>query len=653
MANFCLLPQEVDKFKKALKDKELDIPKLLNMSTEARTQLLSEYVGESSSKVNTLFEEKLVLKNKMVGLKNWASKVGQIGRYDPAKKALLDKTMSEFRAMQQERILSPKEEETFLNDLADKVMGTHITKQEASTVFELSKKTEDLLQNYDQKTGTWKSDKDRLEYGASKVVLEKYTQGLADDELSVKDMLKSTLAEFKATGKENAPKAVIDLLGKGIQTVFDNAIALTASVDNSFMGRQGLSVLMTNPKQWWSGAINSFKDFGKTMTGNAMDDALLADVYSRPNYLNGSYENAGFIGKTEEQFPTSLPERIPYIGRIFKASEVAFSNSALRMRTSVYDKISEQVSRNGVDMTSKENQQGLGTVISSLTARGQWGKRGDNPLVRLLLWSPKMLKGNIDVLTAHAGQDIPPFARKIAAQNLAKIIGVTSLVLGMMKAISPDDVELDPRSANFGKVRVRGNWIDITGGKGSIITLVSRLLTNSTKSSQTGVTNKLNTGEFGSRTKLDVFIDFITGKVSPGVGIIVDMMKGEMFGGKPVTLLNELTARGVPLSVQKTAQIKEADNLFGVIADIVGFGSSNLEYSNKDWNKNISKELQTFKDKVGQEAFDKANQEYNDLVNQKIVEKVLSTEYKELSNDDKKKAISKLLEDTKKTIINK
>ena len=140
----CIPKENIKKFKEALGKRELDIKKMLNMTTEARTTLLEKFVGDQAKAVNTLFEEKLVLKNRLAGLKNWVAKVGEVGRFDPAKKAKLAEAMSEFREKQQERIFSPKEEEAFLRDLAEKKLGTDITRQEAQTLFEFSGKMGDL-----------------------------------------------------------------------------------------------------------------------------------------------------------------------------------------------------------------------------------------------------------------------------------------------------------------------------------------------------------------------------------------------------------------------------------------------------------------------------------------------------------------------------
>ncbi len=658
MANFCLLPEKVAEFRKALKEKEITIPSLLNMTSEERTALLSKYAGDSAPQVNTLFEEKLVLKNRMIGIKNWASKVGEIGKYSPEGKAKLDKAISEYRAKQQERILNPKENEAFLNDLANKQLGTEVTQEEAKQVFELSKKVDDLKKNFDGEK--WTNETDRLNYGVSKVLYENYVSELKGEGEPFKEVVKGRVQEFKNTAEGNVGKAVVDLGKDALKALNDNAVGLVASVDNSFLGRQGLKTLFTHPSAWWDGAKGSFIDAYKTMGGKNTMDALMADVYSSPNYLNGAYKDAGIIAQNEEQFPTSLPEQIPGIGRVFKASEVAFKGSALRMRKDLYDLVSEMQTTNGVDMADVTNRKGLGTVINSLTARGKWGKYGESPIVKLVLWAPRMLKGNLDILTAHAGQDIPKFAKVEARWNLFKIAVSIATILGIAKAINKNSVEPDPTSSNWGKIMVNDTKIsriigvlsdfvgissnsqngkttyDVTGGLNSVVTAIARQLPKSlgggaTKSTVTGIKNDFGSG-FGQTSRFDAIIDFFTGKTTPLAKTVVDFAKGQNFKGQKPTLLNEMPGLFIPISIQ----------------NILGIGGSQ---GGTDWTQNPGAELQAFQKQVGDEKFKKANDEYNKEVQRKTKILIENIRFKELSEDDKKKAITQLKSDVKDTIF--
>jgi len=143
MASLCIPKEKIDALKQALKDKTLNIRELVgpDMTSEARTKIFSDFTAnEGDAKtLNMLFEEKLVLKNRMLGIQNLFQKVGEFGKGSPEALADAEKARSEYRAMQQERIFSPKEHEAFLNDLASKKLGTTIPREGAQKVYDLSR----------------------------------------------------------------------------------------------------------------------------------------------------------------------------------------------------------------------------------------------------------------------------------------------------------------------------------------------------------------------------------------------------------------------------------------------------------------------------------------------------------------------------------
>jgi hypothetical protein len=601
MAKFCIPSAQAQAFKKGLKDSKIDIGKMINMKTSDRTNLLREFFGDSARDVNRLFESKLVLKNRMLGLKNWASKVGEIGRYDPKKKAEIDQAMKEFKEQQRERLFSPKETEAFLSDLVETKLGTKITREEAKNVFEMTTEVERLRENYNPETETWSSQEIAREHGVKKRVTENYLDALHDKDLSIKDSVVGRYSEFRQVAKENKAKAVMNVFTDSVKTISDNLIALKASWDNSFLGRQGRATLINHPTIWFKMAVKSFSDFAKVIGGKNAKDALLAEIYSRPNYMNGEYDKAKLIPKFEEQYPSTLPEKILGLGRVFKASEEAFTGSAIRARTDLYDLMKGIAKNQGVkinDTWIKAESKHIG----SLTARGTWGKKGESELVRMVLWAPKMLKANWDVLTMHtfgAGLDTA-FARRQAAWDMVRTIGATSFVLAMSKAIDKDSVELDTQSSDFGKIKVGETRFDMTGGSASIVVLASRLVPilwgkGGVKSTTTGITTPLNLKDFGSKTGVDVFVDFLTNKTSPFASIVVDLLRGEMFGGEKPTFANELRAGTIPISIQNILDLKDDASVAavaGVILDFVGVNAQTYE-PYKTEAEELNEELKT------------------------------------------------------------
>jgi hypothetical protein len=569
---FCLIPQKVEAFRQALKEKEISLEDLLNMSTEDRTVMLKDYAGDNAKDVNTLIEQKLILKNRLLGIQNAISKLGEFGKYDKEKQIEVAKAVADYKAKQTERIFSPKEHEAFLNDLADKRMGTSISKDEAQGIFTLSKKAEDLKQNFNTENETWKNDGDGIKYGAAKVALDNYVSELKTPKASVG----SVVSDFKQAFSENKVGAIAGLLGKTLKVINDNTISLVATLDNSFIGRQGLNTLMTHPAIWWEGAKTSFINMAKELGGQNAMDATMARIYSEPNYLNGAYEKAKLLPKTEEQYPNSIWEKVPVTGRVFKASEVAFKSSAVTMRTGLYDLLSNTAKENGVDIKDDVFIKDLGKMVNSLTARGE-GKVSSNEVTRLVLWAPKMLKGNLDVLTAHGlGAGLKTsFARKQALMNLTKIAGEVVGTAVLLNAVRPGTVETNPQSSDFLKIKVNNTRIDaLTAGKGSIITLLARLLTGKTKSTTTGKVTELNSGKFGAPTMFDVGMDFLVNKTTPPARTIIDYLRGTDANFQKTTVMGEIMNKA-PISIQNFYKVNNDYTTWAIIGNILDLGGIN------------------------------------------------------------------------------
>ena len=72
----CLPKFLVDKFLEKLKSGEIDPAKLTDMTSAERNSYFSSFMGETNAtKVNALFESKILLKNQQQGIINWAKQV--------------------------------------------------------------------------------------------------------------------------------------------------------------------------------------------------------------------------------------------------------------------------------------------------------------------------------------------------------------------------------------------------------------------------------------------------------------------------------------------------------------------------------------------------------------------------------------------------
>lgn len=471
--------------------------------------------------------------------------------------------------------------------------------------------------------------KTRLEYGRARVALDNYT-----DALKAPALKRTARQVIQQEGFPGAAKSVISTIG-------GTAKSIRATLDNSALGRQGIKVLFTHPTIWAKNSLKSFSDLVRQFGDKPVMDELKADIISRPNSLSGAYKQIGadVFNTTEEQFPEHLPERIWGIKRAVKASDAAYTGFVQRSRADLADAYIKIAKKSGVDITDKAQAAPIGKMVNALTGRGYLTHQHN--LLNNVFFSPRLLKSHIDVLTAHAFQKgVTPFVRQQAAKNLLKIIGGTAAALTLADKVRPGSVEWDPRSANFGKVKIGDTRFDLTGGMSAVTTLAARLATTSTKSSTSGDVTSLTSGKFGAQTGLDVVNDFFQNKLAPAPGVIAALLKGSDFNGKPTRNVKYVaTNLAVPLSITNYQELKNdpksANKLVGVIADGLGFSTNTYGKQQTDWRNSTSKELQQFKQSVPEATLLKANDEYNQQYSKWLDGVNKNTKFNKLNADDR------------------
>ena len=642
---FCIRKDKIEEFKQALKNKKLDVFELMKMDSAERTAEFEKFAGKDAQAMNVLFEQKLILKNQVQGIKNWVSKVGEMGRYDPAKKAKLDELLSEYKSRQQERMLNPKENEGFLESLIEEKLGVRISKEQAKVAWDIQVKADEYFKSYDVAKETWSSPEAEAKYGASKVIYKNYLDSLRKGNLSLKETFKGYKQETKQLWEENKYDAVKKVVEDSVSTISNTMINAVASFDNSFMGRQGAITMVKSPKTWWNMARESMNDFyaGLKGQGNIRQDALMAKVYSHPDYINGKFEKAKLNFGVEEEIPTELLERAPVVGRVFKASNISFVDSAIRARMGLWDIMKKVDQAKGIEL-SEAGLKDRGNIINSITARGKTGQVLSSKPVQLVLWAPKMMKADWNILTGHTfgfGLETKG-ARVEAAKTITNVVIATAAITAIAEAMGAD-VEKDPRSTDFLKIKIGNTRINTPFARSmpQLVTLFSRLLTQESKSS-TGVISKLNSGEYGSKSLFDVGVDFLVNKTNPPSSAVLAWMRGRDFAGQKPTV-GKTAFRFLPIAVQNFLELDDTSDSAEIIGAFVDlFGVSANTYSQKtDWGQSTGKELLQFKEKVGEDKFVEANDKFNKLYSDWLLNVMKDPKYLSLSDDDKQKLLTK------------
>jgi hypothetical protein len=622
---FCLTGKYADQFIEKLKSGEIDPAKLSKMTSQERRDFFRFAGPMNASNINALFESKLLLKNQQQGMITWAKQAAGM------KPEVLRDLLSIVNKM--DKPLNPETKQAFLEDLVAHRLKAKVTMEQATKISEMAKDIAKKKELMNSGLG------DRMAYGRATVAFGNYVNGLKES------------AKKIPIGEQLKPSN----WAKGITNIGGISRSLKASMDNSALFRQGWKTLWTNPGIWTKNSIKSFADIGKTIGGKAALDEVRADIISRPNY-NRMKKAKLAVATIEEEFPSGLPEKIPAIGRVYKATQDAYTGFLYRQRADIFDKYMEIAEKSDIDIDDRMQLESIGKLVNSLTGRGNLGfiEPAAN-IVNNVFFSPRLLKSHIDVLTMHLGdKKVSGFVKWEAAKNLVKIVSGTAAVLVIANAASPGSVEKDPKSADFGKIKIGDTRFDVSGGMASIVTLAFRQITNSTKSSTTGLVSQLGTGKFGSSTRASVFYNFFENKLAPLPGAINNYLKAEDFTGKKPTTVSTLKDLFVPIIGTNYQELKDdpesADKLLTMIAE--GLGISTSTYSaNTNWEDSTGVELQQFKKVIGDIKFKEANEDFNKRFNSWFKLNQTNPEYKALSDEDKQKVITKKKNEIKAAIF--
>lgn len=629
----CLPPKVVDSFKNALIKGDIDPERLANMTSDERHELFSRIVGEGNAKfVNSQFEAKTLLKNQQRGYLTWAKKM--TGVTPQARRTIENKIAN------MDHILNPVEERSFLKDLASTKLGVDVSSDEAKQIANLSAKvqeTEALPRSSKLAAAdkNFKPSVNDMKYGYARYDFHQYLSELKNG------AKKTTVADLK--------RSPLSAPAHAFRAAADISKSIGASLDDSFALRQGARAFWTNNKQWRQQFIRSFGNLARGFKSTEQAERTLnARLMSDPYYDDAVKDGLAIRGN-EDAFPTSLPAKIPIAGRAFGASEVAYNAFAQELRLGIYKQQVKLADSLGSDIP-KDYGKNMAKMVNSLTGRGGFGKAEPvSGYFNMAFYSLRFLKSNVDSLLLHpAGIGVGGLgspAQKKAATNLVKIIAGMAGVLATAHALDHNSVDFDPRSSDFGKIKVGHTRFDVTGGMDSLATLAARVATSSTKSSTTGIVTKLNSGQYGAPTIKDTIVDFLGNKTSPVGSVALDFANGQTHNNTKPTAANEAGNLVEPLNVKNFTELKSDPNSANILASMLAdtFGVSTNTYGKSQKTNALapSKTMTAFKAKVGPQKFQAATNKYNQLYDQELNKPNVQSQYKALNNSDKQIFLSR------------
>ncbi len=337
--------------------------------------------------------------------------------------------------------------------------------------------------------------------------------------------------------------------------------ALLASWDMSAVMRQGLISTLRLATQGKFSEIGKsmkymFQAWGSEKAMQYSDDVLKMLPNNAEGRAMGMYLapiREGTIRQLEESFMSKFAQKIPLVRR----SERAYITYLNSIRSFSWEATAPVWKAAGA---KTKDLQGLASLINASTGRGKLPKALDKfgPVLNTMLFSPRLQLSRFQLPAMLFSKS--PYVRKEAAKMLATFMGAGATIVGLLQFTDDSKVELDPRSSDFGKIKIGDTRLDIWTGYVQYARFLGQIYTAQRKSSF---------GNINPVERLEIAERMIQSKLSPAAGFLVDLLKGENYMGEELftdtrTSIKQLRDRFMPLFVQDMWEAVEQNGQSGI-----------------------------------------------------------------------------------------
>ena len=415
------------------------------------------------------------------------------------------------------------------------------------------------------------------------------------------------------------------------QNPFEKFIAEPANFARSIMTAFDLSIVFRQGGFFSIGrpieSIGAFKAMNRALFSREAMFKIHKELEARPNRplskrgglfiapIDGTYK----MTERDELFQNKWAQFIPGVA----ASERAYLTGANVQRSDIFDILAATLTKDG-EVTLQESKD-LSNFINIVSGRGNLGALERAAVaLNVGLFAPRYVASRFQLLLGMPlWQAKSARARKLIAKEYARYLTGMAVIYGsvafLASVVNDDDeednisIEDDPRSSDFGKIRIGDTRLDPLSGLSQTIVVLSRLIGGKTKSSTSGKITPLRGKEMPiwSSGTAGVAGRFLRTKFSPLATFVFDPIVGENVIGEPVTLKSSFTESFTPLAMGEVFDVMKAQGLpRGTILSILAvlgmgvqtYGSRmnalSLPELRKELNKNIYKRRFKFQKRI-------------------------------------------------------
>ncbi len=348
-------------------------------------------------------------------------------------------------------------------------------------------------------------------------------------------------------------------------SLYDAARMLMTTGEFSFILRQGKVGALSHPILTAKAIPDTIRAFMEDPTGA---HALNLKTLNHPDMpaakaakLHIIDEGAKLSRQEEILVGSKIAEKLPVVGKLVGRFEQAATVFLNKLRFDMWNDMRK------VGLNPAEEKQ-LAMFVNEATGRGGLGplEQAAVPLARLM-FSPRFLASRIQLATGHSLWGGTWATRRIIAAEYAKTLVGLGLYYGALKlAFSMGDKEAeigtDPRSSDFGKVKIGNTRIDPLAGISQVVVFAARTATGE-KTGSTGKVTDIRGPKvpFGGDRWSDVAARFARSKLHPVPGAIINLFDGTDLGGNEATLFNQGVNLSGPVTYVDIYQALEEQDL--------------------------------------------------------------------------------------------
>ena len=339
------------------------------------------------------------------------------------------------------------------------------------------------------------------------------------------------------------------------------------ALDVSFTGRQMIPITFGHPLKSAKTIAYAYKAFTGTdaearqaeRLAQVRDGAVISKLGVRQNDFGEHVTEA----TGSEPYSSRLAKKIPFIAR----SERAFVLAGNFIRRELARALYEAHKNKGL---SDKQWKDLGKMVNILSGEGDLkGLKKYEAFLNATFFAPRLLAARIQSVTEifNPFTDTSMIARKYLATQMVKFAAVNFGVVSAIAALPGGEVELDPRSTDFLKVKFGDTRLDFWGGYLPIAKVITRLSTGEIKT---------QSGRIVDAEAYDVILSFLQNKLGPVPSAALDNLRGEDFVGDPVSLdadgmMKQAWQRFVPLVLQDIVEAVEREGWPGLATSPLAF----------------------------------------------------------------------------------